>query len=585
MKKIGGYEVIEKLGEGGMGAVYKGRQVSLDRAVAIKVLSEKLADHNEVLERFKRESLIIARLNHPNIIHVIDRGFTPSGRPYFVMEYIEGNDLARVIREGNFSPNQKLDVIIQVCKALSYAHKNQVIHRDIKPPNVLIDTEGNPLVVDFGIAKFFGSGGYQTQTDMVMGTMAYMSPEQHINTSRVTAATDLYSLGAVMYELFTGVKPLEPFKRPSEIAPTIVQPLEEVILRCLEPDPNDRFTSADEIKERLLKLLQGAHLPTDQKERARRVLAKVEDKFALLDVIKEDRYGAVYLYEDKVDHRLMVIKKQTDTGAGLSEARLLTTLKHKNIVNILGASGNERLFIIVMEYVNGGSLRDRLIRPLPLRDALRTAREICEGLSFVHKNRTVHGNLRPSNILLSDSGEVKITDFGLSEHYVSEEGDENWYNVDGEPKSPRADIFAVGMIFYQMLTGSLVVWNKAQIVPHVNFNRLPVKLQEIVTRLLSRRQDARYDSFDEVIVEIDRFLDDHKKRSKRPAVAATPERATAPPQKIAGTRLVLTILLLALLLFTALVYLDHADYIKMYSDAIVPLWEKLTLYLGSLFQK
>ena len=106
MKKIGGYEVIEKLGEGGMGTVYKGRQVSLDRPVAIKVLSEKLADHNEVLERFKRESLIIARLNQPNIIHVIDRGITPSGRPYFVMEYVEGTDLAQVIRLGNFVINQ-----------------------------------------------------------------------------------------------------------------------------------------------------------------------------------------------------------------------------------------------------------------------------------------------------------------------------------------------------------------------------------------------------------------------------------------------------------------------------------------------
>ena len=585
MKKIGGYEVIEKLGEGGMGTVYKGRQVSLDRPVAIKVLSEKLADHNEVLERFKRESLIIARLNQPNIIHVIDRGITPSGRPYFVMEYVEGTDLAQVIRQGNFGINQKLDVIIQVCKALSYAHRNRVIHRDIKPANVLIDTEGNALVLDFGIAKFFGSGGYQTHTDMVMGTMEYMSPEQQIDTSRVTAASDLYSLGAVMYELFTGVKPLERFKRPSEIDPTIARPLEEVILLCLESNPEDRFASADEIRERLLKLLQGAHLPSDQKDRASRVLAKVEDKFALLDVIKEDRYGAVYLYEDKVDHRLLVIKKQTNTGAGLSEARLLTTLKHKNIVNILGASGNERLFIIVMEYVSGGSLKDRLIRPLPLRDAVRTAREICEGLSFAHKNRIVHGNLRPSNILLSESGKVKITDFGLNEHYASGEVDENWYNVGEEPRSPRADIFAVGMIFYQMLTGSLAVWNKAQIVPHVNFNRLPVKLQGIVTRMLSREQDARYDSFDEAIVEIDRLLAVYKEKSKRPTVAATPGRAAAPPQKVAGRRLVQTILLLALLLLTALVYLDHADYIKIYMDAILPLWDKLTSHLGSLFQK
>ena len=583
MKEIGGYEVIEKVGNGGMGTVYKGRQVSLDRPVAVKVLSEKLADVDEVLERFNRESLIIARLNHPNIIHVIDRGITPEGMPYFVMEYVEGTNLAQAVRGGDFDTNRKLDVIIQVCKALSYAHKNRVIHRDIKPANVLIDTEGNALVLDFGIAKFFGDGGYQTSTDMVMGTIHYMSPEQQTDTSQVTTASDLYSLGVLMYELFTGAKPLGRFKRPRELDPGIPQALEEVILRCLEPNPKDRFASANEISERLLKLLQGAHLPSAQKERASRVLAKVEDKFALLDVIKENRYGAVYLYEDRVDHRLLVIKKQTKTGSGLSAAKLLTSLKHKNIVNILGASGNERLFIIVMEYLGGGSLKDRLARPLPLKDSLHTAREICEGLSFAHKNRIVHGNLRPSNILFTESGEVKITDFGLEEHYASDEEQENWYNVGGEPKSPGADIFAVGTILYQILTGSLPVCNETEIVPHVNFKRIPVKLQEIVTRMLSRQESGQYNSLEEVIAELDGLLAVIQEKIKRPAAARW--KATPRPGKGGEKRLLWNLLLLALLILTALVYLNHGDYVEVYRDAILPLWDNLAPHLESLFQK
>ena len=491
--------------------------------------------------------------------------------PYFVMEYVEGTDLAQAIREGNLDTNGKLELIIQTCKALSYAHKNGVIHRDIKPSNVLVDANGNALVLDFGIAKFLDRGegnGNRTRSEVIMGTPQYMSPEQHTATNRVTAASDLYSLGAVMYELFTGVKPLGHFRAPSEIDPTITQPLEEVILGCLETDPGDRLASADEMKNRLLKILQGAHLPRAQKERATQGLSKVKDKFALLDVIKEDRYGAVYLYQDKVDHNLLVVKKRTNTSAGLTEARLLTTLKHKNIVNILGSSGKERLFIIVMEHLSGGSLKDRLIRPFPWEDALRIAREICDGLSFAQKNRIVHGNLRPSNILFTESGQVKITDFGLEEHYASEEGGGNWYNVYGEPKSPRADIFAVGTIFYQMLTGSLPVWKGTQIAPHDYLRVLPIELQEIVTRMLSHERDARYSSFGEVIVEIDALL-------------ATYKGKRGPLKK----RLVRTILFLALLLVMTIAYLKQAGDIKTYADAILALWDKFISHSWSFLWK
>ncbi len=584
MQNISGYEVIEKIGEGGMGSVYRGRQVSLDRLVAIKVLSEKLTHCDDVLERFNRESRIIAHLNHPNIIHVIDRGITPEGKPYFVMEHVEGTDLAREIKAGSLKTSQKLDLIIQLCKALSYAHKNGVIHRDIKPDNVLIDANGNARVLDFGIAKLSDNGGrhnQHTQTDVVMGTLEYMSPEQQAATHSVTTASDLYSLGALMYELFTGVKPLGRFRPPSKIDPTIAPPLEEVILRCLEPNPEDRFASADEIKNCLLQVLQGAHLPSSQKQRAKVGLSEIEDKFALLDVIKEDGYGSVYLYQDKVDHRLLVIKKRINSCAGLGEAKVLTNLKHKNVINILGASGDERLFIIVMEYVSGGCLKDRLIRPVPWVDALRMAREICSGLSFTHRNRIVHGNLRPSNILLTESGEIKITDFGLDEHYASGEGGSNWYNPDGQPSSIRTDIFGAGAIFYQMLTGLPPMWKDDQIVAHDDFKRLPIELRETITRMLSRGQEAQYASFDQVIVEIDGILavyNEKKEQLKANQEARTQSYNAGParPQMVIGKRLLQAVLLLGLLFVTAMVCVRHADNFKTYMDAILALWGKLT---------
>lgn len=575
-KKIGDYEVIGKIGEGGMATVYKGRQVSLDRPVAIKVLSKKLTDHSDVLERFNRESLIIARLNHPNIIHVIDRGVAPGGRPYFVMEYVEGAHLGQAIKAGNLETNRKLDLIIQVCKALSYAHKNGVIHRDIKPSNVLIDSNMNVLVLDFGIAKFLEGerrNGHHTQANVVMGTLDYMSPEQQISSNHVTAASDLYSLGVIMYELFTGVKPLGRFKPPSEINPTVPQPLEAVILRCLEPDPGDRFAAADEIKDLLLKILQGAHLPAAQREQAKQGLSKFEDKFAFLDIIKENRHGGVYLFQDRVDHSLMVIKKRINTSAGLKEAKLLTTLKHKNIVNILGTSRKEHLFIIVMEYLSGGSLKDRLIRPIPWRAVLRTAREISEGLSFAHKNRIVHGNLRPSNILFTESGQVQVADFGLDQHYSSGKGRGNWHNVFGEPKSPEADIFAFGTIVYQMLTGSPLVWKSDQILIKDHLKQLPIKLQKMVMRLLSRKQGVRYRSFDQVIEEFNALLTAHKGKTKRLE------------DRQAGKRLARTLLLLAILLIMALAYLNQSGDIKKYTDAILALWDKLTTYLGPFLWK
>jgi len=600
MTKIGGYQVTGKIGEGGMAVVYKGMQVSLDRPVAIKVLSQKLSDCDEVLERFNQESLIVARLSHPNIIHVIDRGITPDGMPFFVMEFVEGVDLAEYSRKRNLSLNRKIDIIIQICKALSYAHRNGVIHRDVKPANILIDSEGTAKVVDFGIAQFFGSKARNanlTRVDTVMGTLAYMSPEQQVSAKKVTAASDLYSLGVVMYELLTGEKPLGRFRPPSELKSEIPKPLEDAVLRCLEPKPEDRFASADELQSCLLKLLQGAHIGAAQKQRASKLSSGTDEKFFLLDVIKEDAYGSVYLYENKIDHKLIVIKKRLKSSSGFTEAKLLTSLKHKNIVNILGASGNERVFIVVMEYLSGGSLKDRLARPMPWGNALKLLREICEGLSFAHKNRIIHGNIRPSNILLSEAGQVKITDFGLDEHYSDIHGANNWYNLRGEPKSVAADIFAVGTLFHQMLTGALPRWQGQELAEHGYLKLLPPELRELTARMLSRDVADRPETVDEIIRSVNGLLAAYvyknkraeKKREEATTISMQDEALAPPAPKEAAAlprtdnrRAVRLFYILLLLAPTGLLHMHHNGLLKFYVNAIIDFWGKLVLRLAPL---
>jgi serine/threonine-protein kinase len=167
-----------------------------------------------------------------------------------------------------------------------------------------------------------------------------------------------------------------------------------------------------------------------------------------------------------------------------------------------------------MEYLSGGSLKDRLVRQPPWPEVLEVGREICEGLAFAHKNRIIHGNLRPNNILFSSSGEIKLTDFGLEEHYASEGGSSNWYSVQGEEKSVQTDIYAAGIIFYEMITGNLPQWQGQQPVSNVQFNAVPKGFQSIIVKMISREMAERYRSMDEVIHDVSLFLQNPVQKTK-----------------------------------------------------------------------
>ncbi len=522
--ELKGYSNLIKIGEGGMAHVYRGTQDSLKRPVAIKILINDLSYDDEARTRFERESYIIARLNHANIIHVIDRGFTPDDMPFFVMEFIEGTDLATTAKAKELSHDEKIDIIVQVLKALSYAHRNNVIHRDIKPDNILIDEDGNVKILDFGIAQFYEEHHKtydRTCAGMVMGTFNYMSPEQRESAENVSAQSDLYSVGVVMYHLFTGKLPNGRFSDPAELNADISPALNALMLKCLEVDPSKRPASAEELKTSLLAISQGAHIGVEQKLRAERGITKIKSKFLLLDVLREDKFGGVYLYQQKEKGNLLIIKKKDRTSTGYEAMSLLSSLEHPHIVNTLGTYRNEEFFILVQEYMSGGTLQDKLAFQLNWKQTLNIARQICEAVIFAHNNRIVHGHLRPTNILFTKDGEVKVTDFSTQDDISTVEM-AHYYHLEGEERSQSADIYAAGVILYQLFTGCLPRRkNETGFVIRKFFTKLPEDIQELITNMLSTIPESRNPESLQRAIEI---FDSHLSSSPHQSFTAKPQR-------------------------------------------------------------
>jgi eukaryotic-like serine/threonine-protein kinase len=254
----GRYRVISRLGSGGMADVYLAQDQLLGREVAVKVLHHHFAEDQEFVERFRREASSAAALSHPNIVAIFDRGKW-NGTYYIAMEYVAGRTLKAIVREqGALDPASAIDIVIQILRAARFAHKRGVIHRDLKPHNVILDEEGRARVTDFGIARAGASD--MTLTGSIMGTAQYLSPEQAQGLA-VTSASDLYSVGVILYELLTGVVPFEgetavaiAFKQvaaepqpPSALRQGIPPSLDAVVLRALAKDPAQRYADADEL--------------------------------------------------------------------------------------------------------------------------------------------------------------------------------------------------------------------------------------------------------------------------------------------------------------------------------------------------
>lgn len=250
------YEFIEYIDAGGMGVVFKAIQKSLGRTVAVKFLPKSIHDKERFAERFTREARALGMLAHPHIVAVHDSGQTNDGRLYYVMEFVSGSDLNRLLKREALTPRQILTIVSQVCDALQYAHDNGVVHRDIKPSNILIDSRGNVKVADFGLAKVIGPDFAVplTMTTTTMGTPDYIAPEAMAQDETTDHRADIYSLGVMIYEMLTGHLPKGVWELPSK-ASGIDSRIDEVVSKALQHDPGKRFQSAADITQLVQSLL------------------------------------------------------------------------------------------------------------------------------------------------------------------------------------------------------------------------------------------------------------------------------------------------------------------------------------------
>jgi len=257
---IGPYRIVALIGQGGMAMVYKAHHAQLDRFVALKLMHQILLDDSNFLIRFQREAQIIARLEHPHIVPVYDFN-QHNGQPYLVMKYLEGHTLKQAIADPEREFEVLVDHLTKIADALHYAHQRGVIHRDVKPSNIIIDAGQQPFVTDFGLARLAQTGTSTLSQDMLIGTPSYMSPEQARGDIELDAGTDIYALGVILYELCVGRVPFAdkpptaivhdhiytPLPLPSQLNPAVSPNIEQVLLKALAKERADRYTTAPEL--------------------------------------------------------------------------------------------------------------------------------------------------------------------------------------------------------------------------------------------------------------------------------------------------------------------------------------------------
>ena len=267
-------EILEGLGRGGMGIVYKARQPQLDRFVALKILTPEKTDDERFAERFRREAVSLAKLDHPNIVTVYDTGES-GGYCYLLMEFVDGVNLREASAGERLDPKEALAIVPPICEGLQYAHEHGIVHRDIKPENILLDRKGRVKIADFGVARLVsvpeeegGKAGQAGEGGLTMegklGTPQYMAPEQEVRSQEADHRADIYALGVVLYEMLTGERPADEVIAPSRKVEVDVR-LDEIVLRALEREPEQRYQSAAEFRTVVQTMASGTPDPEGKK--------------------------------------------------------------------------------------------------------------------------------------------------------------------------------------------------------------------------------------------------------------------------------------------------------------------------------
>ena len=503
------YEIMKQLGEGGMGAVYKARDHELERLVALKVIRPELAGHPDILRRFKQELILARQVTHKNVVRIFDLG-TADGRKFITMDYVEGRDLKSIINErGKIPVAETVPIIQQICRGLEAAHVEGVVHRDLKPQNVMVDDAGRVWLMDFGLARSMELSGL-TRTGVLMGTPDYMSPEQ-ARAEKVDARSDLFSLGIIFFEMLIGRLPFQAdtlmaklLQRVkdravavNEIDPSIPADVSAVVSKCLEPDVNKRYQSIREILDDLggggqtisvTGSVSSNATPAPGVAPSGSPSISLDDlgpgsqfgpRYRIESVIGEGGMGKVYkAYDSDLDRTvaLKLVRPELAKDANSllrfkQELLLASRISHRNILRIHDLGDVYGVKFISMAFVQGMDLHESIAQRgrLPLERAVNIAKQLAGALAAAHAEGVVHRDLKPRNVLIDVDDHIYVSDFGLAKSLDSTDktGMTRVGEVLGTPRymSPeqaesknadnRSDIYSLGIIIYEMLTGEV----------------------------------------------------------------------------------------------------------------------------------
>ena len=534
-KRVGRYDLLEHIGKGGMGVVYRAHDTQLDRTVALKMIITELADEEETRQRFLREARAAADLNHPNIIKIYDFR-EEAGRAYIVMELLTGRSLAALLEDGKAVPlGRSITIMRGVSAGLAFAHSRAIVHRDLKPGNLFLCDDGAVKILDFGLARIASSK--LTRSGLVFGTPDYMSPEQ-VRGKVVDHRSDIFSFGAVFYHMIAGRKPFGAGSLPlvmrkvleEDTAPLAEAPpaVARIIAKALRKDPEARYQTTAQL-EADLDRVEGVE---EQGQEATVLIGRDPaaaafpqiGRYRIVEQIGRGGMGVVYRAHDPVLERDVAIKSilgdfSTEQGATERferEARAAARLQHANIITIYELGISEGAPYIVMEFLTGTDLESVMHaeEDTPIAAKVDVVMQLCSGLSFAHRQGVVHCDIKPSNVRVLDDGTVKLIDFGIAKisrsapslgDLAGSVGCMSPEQLNGASADARSDVFAVGVLMYELFggvapfTGDSPAAVTYQVLKHkppplTSLNSaVPEELSNIVARALAKNPDERYE--------------------------------------------------------------------------------------------
>ncbi|MBX9670680.1 MAG: protein kinase [Candidatus Obscuribacterales bacterium] len=589
------YRILELIGQGGMSRVYRATHLLLSRTVAVKYINPKFVHDHKSVQRFQQEAKAAAALKHPNICAVNEFGMDEEGRPFLVMDFVDGISLSDVLKtQSPLTPEHALDIIEQVCQALVHAHGYGVVHRDIKPGNIVLtrNLEGREIVklVDFGLARLTDPEGEKrqnlTKTGEVLGTPYYMSPEQCIG-RKVDVRSDLYSVGCVFFELLTGRPPFQHdntvmtlMAHVNEAPPVLPDNLHSALLsriveRCLKKDPDNRFQTSSELLREISRAQISAEDGKEEPERHSDSPNVIGNRYEILEMIGQGGMGTVLKARHLALSKFVAIKvlnpgrnfDEQSKKRFEQEAQAGSKLSHPNLVAVFDYGFTVRREpYLVMEYIDGESLEKLVARSenMDLDQFIEVFRQACKALNYIHKNNIVHRDIKPSNIIvqiIEGDCYVKLLDFGVAK--ILQEGAAAQQltatgMIFGSPlyMSPeqcigrkidlRSDIYSLGCVMYECIAGQpphqgdnslhTLHMHINERVPELGLatrGRAAAAIEAVIKRCLEKDPAARFQNATELLAELN-AIQGRSDSSFIPAPSSAPPAVALPRQGSTG---------------------------------------------------